>query len=302
MARLAWEDLPTTVRDSVQSKFGQVVKAETADGGIMPGVAARLHLDGGSSLFLKAIAEDHPAAFLHQRQEWAGHVLPAETPTPRMLWSSRTGGWIALVHEYVNDGARPADLTPGSPDLPAVQALLLRLTQALTPCPAVDAPLIGDNLALLHAKGKLMLGKHSHRLAAADQVLYETALAGFDPGALSGDTLIHYDLHGENILIHRDGAQVIDWSFAARAASWVDAALLAPRLIESSHSPAQVEEFVAGVPTWRDAPPAAVRGLAALWTLFRIYKAAFGPPEARAFRARAADAGRVWTRHCLDGR
>ncbi|NUW30846.1 phosphotransferase [Nonomuraea sp. SMC257] len=302
MSRIPWEHLPVAVRDKVQNEVGQVVKAETAEGGIMPGIASRLYLDDGSSVFLKAIAKDDPAARLHERQEWAGRVLPKATPTPRMLWSAHADGWIVFVHEYVNDGAKPADLSPGSPDVPIVLALLRRLTSVLTPCPAPDAPLIGDNLAPLRAKGQAMLGKHAYRLSAADQVLYETALAGFDPAALEGDGLIHYDLHSDNILILLDHAVVLDWSFAARAASWVDAALLAPRLVEAGHQPKHVQWLLSEVPAWTAAPPAAVRGLAAMWTLFRVYKATFGPPEARRFRARAAEAGRAWTRYCLDAR
>lgn len=111
MSRLHWEDLPAEVRDALCRACGPVVKAETAMEGIMPGVAVRLHLEDGSGVFCKAIAEDHPAAFLHRRQEWAGRVLPAQVPTPRLVWSARTAGWIVLVHEYLDD-ARCADLTP----------------------------------------------------------------------------------------------------------------------------------------------------------------------------------------------
>ncbi|WP_132193428.1 hypothetical protein [Actinomadura darangshiensis] len=74
----------------------------------------------------------------------------------------------------------------------------------------------------------------------------------------------------------------------------VDAALLVPRLIEAGHSPAQAEALVAAHPGWRAAPPDAVTGLGALWTMFREHKAMRGPEEARAFRAEAAQAGRAW--------
>ena len=51
---------------------------------------------------------------------------------------------------------------------------------------------------------------------------------------------------------------------------------------------------MAQLDVWEAAPPAAVTALAALWTMFREYKAIHGPPEARAFRAQAAQAGRSW--------
>ncbi|MER5621997.1 hypothetical protein ABT061_13240 [Streptosporangium sp. NPDC002544] len=90
---------------------------------------------------------------------------------------------------------------------------------------------------------------------------------------------------------------VVDWAFAVRGAAWVDTVTLAPRFIEAGHTPEQTEALLARVPAWRSAPVDAVTGLAALWTLFRLYKARFGPVEGRDFRARAAEAGRAWVRH-----
>ncbi|WP_433367897.1 hypothetical protein [Streptosporangium sp. CA-115845] len=49
------------------------------------------------------------------------------------------------------------------------------------------------------------------------------------------------------------------------------------------------EALLARVPAWWSAPADAVTGLAALWTLFRLCKARFGPVEGRDFRARHAE-------------
>ncbi|MEU4704347.1 hypothetical protein [Nonomuraea dietziae] len=101
MTRLDWEDLPDPVRAAVQDRCGAVVKAETSTSGIMPGVAARLHTEHGS-VFLKAINADNTAAFLHIREQWASHALPAAVERPgrrlardglrvsRRLWRSST--------------------------------------------------------------------------------------------------------------------------------------------------------------------------------------------------------------------
>jgi hypothetical protein len=40
-----------------------------------------------------------------------------------------------------------------------------------------------------------------------------------------------------------------------------------------------------------------VTALAALWTMFREYKAIHGPVEIRAFRQQAARAGRSWVEY-----
>lgn len=77
----------------------------------------------------------------------------------------------------------------------------------------------------------------------------------------------------------------------------MDAVLLLPRLIEAGHTPAQAEALMADVPAWNTAPADSVAGLAVLWTMFREYKALYGPEDLRAFRSRAAEAGRAWIEH-----
>jgi hypothetical protein len=76
--------------------------------------------------------------------------------------------------------------------------------------------------------------------------------------------------------------------------------MVVPRLIEAGHSPARAEALVAEMPAWETAPPNAVAGLAALWSLFREYKARLGPKDQRPHRARAAAAGRTWLTYRTD--
>jgi hypothetical protein len=291
--RPAWEDLPAEVRHTVEQHVGSyVIKAETATSGIMPGLAARLHLEAGHSVFVKAIQATSAGATLHLTEAWAGRILPEEAPAPRMLWSGVSGDWLVIVHEYVNDNSRHADLTPGSTDLPAVLDTLARLEALLTPAPKGGAE-VATNVEALRAKGRHLLGKPAGELEHRD--LYERAVSRFDAAALAGDTLLHYDLSASNILITGKGqVRVIDWSFAARGAAWVEPAMLAPRLVEAGHTPEQVDHMLASVPVWQTTPRDTVAGLAALWTLFRVYKAKYGPEEVRGARARAASAGHAW--------
>lgn len=123
------------------------------------------------------------------------------------------------------------------------------------------------------------------------------ALSALPFAALEGNTLLHYDVHSGNVLIAGGETYVVDWSFACRGAAWIDAAMLVPRLIEAGHTPGQAEALVDGLSGWKTAPADAVTGLAALWTMFREYKAHCGPPESRGFRARAAEAGHAWVHH-----
>ncbi|MFI9555366.1 hypothetical protein [Nonomuraea endophytica] len=294
MTRPDWENLPATVRDAVQERCGPVLKAETATSGIMPGLAAVLHTDSGA-VFLKAISADHSGAVLHQRERWAGLRLPERVPAPLMLWNASLGGWHVMLWEYITD-ARHADLSPGSPDLPLLIDTLATLGAWLTPAPAGALP-VQSNIEPLQAKAKHMLAKPPGELA--DRDMYERALDGFDVSALRGDTLVHYDLSAGNLLVAPGGMRVIDWSFAAKAAPWVEAAMLAPRLIQAGHTPAQADDLLSELRIWMAAPRHAVTALAALWTLFRVYKAAYGPEANRNDRARAADAGKTWLDHQL---
>ena len=65
-----------------------------------------------------------------------------------------------------------------------------------------------------------------------------------------------------------------------------------PRLIDAGHSPVTAERLMSRLPAWQTAPVASVTALAALWTIFREYKAYYGPEDARAFRRQAARSGR----------
>ncbi len=280
-----WEGLPGGVRAAVEERFGTVLKAEVAERGIMPGVAARLHVEGTGSVFLKGIAADEPAARLYAREQAANLALASAVPAPRMLWCADVGGWVLLVFEFIG-GARSADLAPGSPDLPNVIDALSRLGG-----PGGELPCVSVNLDVLRKTAAALLGEN---LCGRRRGMYAEALEGLSVESLQGETLLHYDLHSGNLLIAGQGIYVIDWSFACRGQAWIDAALLVPRLIEAGHSPAQAEALVAAHPAWRAAPADAVTGLGALWTMFREYKAMHGPEEARGFRAKAAQAGRAW--------
>ncbi|MGS2645453.1 phosphotransferase family protein [Streptosporangium sp. G12] len=287
-----WDDLPSSARHTVEQQIGQVLKAESVTKGLMPGIAARLHAEDGGTVFLKAVSTASPAASLYERERRVGTVLPPGLPAPRLRWSGEVEGWIVLLHEYV-DG-RDADLSPGSPDVPLVLDTLAVLNEALTPCPG-DVPDVAANIAMLQAKAARLLTLPPEELP--HRAMYETALDKLSPDALDGDTLLHYDLHSGNFRIDDGRPYVIDWAFAARGAAWIDAVMLAPRFIEAGHTPEQTEALFAQVPAWRSAPANAVTALAALWTLFRLYKARFGPVEGRDFRARAAEAGRAWVHH-----
>lgn len=52
--------------------------------------------------------------------------------------------------------------------------------------------------------------------------------------AVDGNCLSHTDLHSLNIVVSQDGARIVDWAWARRAASWVDPAILLLRLMRKA--------------------------------------------------------------------
>jgi hypothetical protein len=72
---------------------------------------------------------------------------------------------------------------------------------------------------------------------------------------------------------------------------------LVPRLIEAGHTPAAAERLVSRLPAWRTAFAPALTAIAALWSMFREYKAIYGHEDACAFREQAARAGRSWVEY-----
>lgn len=294
MRRLRWEAAPAAVHEAIEDRYGTVLKAETVARGLTPGVAVKVTAEDAVR-FVKAIPVDHPAAALYLRELAVANRLPTSVAAPRLAWGGQIAGWLVMDFELV-DG-HPAQLSPGSPDLRGVQRLISGLSRALTPFPWAQAPAVSANIEALNEKAARLLDS-LRPTDLSELALYDRLLADFAAVAdqVNGGTLINYDLSASNILVSGEGVIAVDWAFACRAAPWVEAAMLTPRLIEAGHTPAQAERFMAdaGLPLPKGA---AVTGLAVMWTMFREYKARYGPVSVRPSRARAAQAGRAWVLH-----
>jgi aminoglycoside phosphotransferase (APT) family kinase protein len=88
--------------------------------------------------------------------------------------------------------------------------------------------------------------RHLDRLAA---------LEASWPSYAAGDTLLHFDLRADNLILGRDGGvHVVDWAHACTGPAWADLALLLVQVEDPG-----ADEILAG------APP---EGVAALWCAF----------------------------------
>ena len=229
--RVHWEQLPDWVRHAIETRLGgKVVEARTQPGGFSPGLAARLRLNDGRRVFVKAVSEqanpDTPR--MHRREAQIVAALPASAPVPRLLWTHDESGWIVLAFEDV-DGRHP-----GAPwteeDLELVVNALKKMAADLTPSPiatdatasdAFEGDINGWRIAQQRGEERLdrWCLKHLARLADVESLA---------PAAAVGETLLHFDTRADNILIAGDRVFVLDWPSARIGAAFVDWLIMAP--------------------------------------------------------------------------
>jgi hypothetical protein len=224
--RVAWPDLPASVRASVEEVLGsRVVTAVSQPGGFSPGSADRVVTADGRRAFVKAVAgsiNPHSPG-LHRREIAVSAALPDLVPAPRLLGSHDDGDWVALVL---------TDVAGRHPRLPWEPAELEAVREALEALAAVP---LTDGLAWLPGTGAGFAEDFAgwHRLRADPDPGLDgwsvrnldrlTAAADRGEVALEGDRLVHGDVRADNLLVRPDGSVVlVDWPWATRGAAWFD--------------------------------------------------------------------------------
>jgi hypothetical protein len=187
-------------------------------------VACTLRTRSGA-VFVKAAEHDHPYA--DQRTEAAinPHVVPL---SPRFLWRVEQSGWDVIGFEYLP--GRPADLSPGSADLPKVAEAMAQLGRLQAP---------------------------AGLLPPVQRYFAEFAKPA-DLEVLAGTALLHTDPNPANFRISDGRARIVDWASPSRGAPWVDLAFLAMRMVDAGHTPASADTWAAQFPSWQTAPDRAV--------------------------------------------
>jgi hypothetical protein len=237
MSRIPFKQLPADVCQAVADKTGAVHQAVTAPGGTNSGIASVLDTDSGP-VFVKGIPTDHSQVSAQRREAAVAPHLPASCP--RLFWHLELDGWSLLGYEVV-DG-RHADYTPGSPDLPLVEAALTEL-QGITAPADVEIKRAVDRWAEYAPPGTLQR---------------------FD-----GDALLHTDFASDNVLIAGGRARLVDWAWPTRGAAWIDPGALALYLMNAGHPVEAAVDFAGHFPSWRSAELEALAAFgaasAALW-------------------------------------
>lgn len=265
-----------------------------APAGINNAFASTLHADRGAPVFCKGIPDDADpwTQAMFEREAAIGPDLPADV-APRLLWDVHADGWWLLGFEHLQ-GHR-ADFAPGSADLPRITETLRTLAAGLPSRPAVKQQLIGERLADMQVWNIYLREGALDNLDpwAADNLAELAAREAAAPAHTIGETLLHTDLNSHNWIIGPGGTRIVDWSWTARGAAWVEVEFLAPRLLAAGHTPRDVERWADSV---YDSPPpiagsaAFAVAVAGIWT-HRALSGRFNP----AF----AGAAREWARHQL---
>jgi aminoglycoside phosphotransferase (APT) family kinase protein len=201
--RVHWNELPGRVRDAIEERIGgRVVEAVTQPGGFSPGLAARLLIEDGRRVFVKAVSElANPVSLaMHRREAEVVAAMPASAPVPRLHWTYEDDGWVVLGFEDV-DGRHPA-LPWQEEDLDLVVRSLQEMSALLTPSP-IESETASSRFAG-HIQGwkRALVGNEDRLDPWAMRNLERLAdLEAHAPAAAAGETLLHFDTRADNLLI-----------------------------------------------------------------------------------------------------
>jgi len=298
--RVDWVDLPSKVRRDLEKRLGaQVIEAKTQRGGFSPGLAARLVLADGSRAFVKAVSEDANPDSHHIYRQEARIVaaLPASVPTPRFRWLYDHRGWVALCFDDI-DGRHPHEPWTRD-DLELVVAGLKAMSRQLTPSPIEVEETAADVFGTV-LNGWFRALERGPRPLDPWAVRNLERLARLEmraPSAVLGDTLLHFDLRADNMLISGERLLVFDWPWARTGAAWVDWLAMAPS-VEMQGGPPASEFFgsfaVGSVPG--ESIDAALASMAGYFCVHSLDPPPPGIPTVRAFQAAQGAVALRWLR------
>lgn len=293
--RPRWAALPGDLLARIEARLGaRIVHAADQANGFTHGLAARLLLADGSRAFGKAMPAKDGLAGAYRAEAWCAARLPAAVPASRLRFSLEADGWVVLVFDDV-EGRNP-DIT--NPDeLAAVLRAFDRLAEVLTPNPVPCAPSCEAELGPLvnvwreYATGGPPAGLDPWARRNLDR------LVDLESGwvqATAGDTLLHFDLRPDNMLISRAGEVLtVDWACACVGAPWVDLLILL-----GSVDGLEGEHIVRTHGITRDVPSASIDtflcALAGLWARESRKPELPRSPYLRRFQARNEELTLAW--------
>lgn len=284
----------------------RVIAASSAPLGLTPGLAARVQLDDGRRVFVKAagVSRGRDEVEKLRREAWVLAGLPPATPAPRLLGVYDDGRWVAVVSTSV-DG-RPPALPWRRDELERVLAAVTECAEATTPSPLPAPRFVVDWAADLTGWRRLAANPDVPLPAGVDAWAsrHRDRLATLEaswPAAADGQTLLHGDLRADNILLTDERVWFVDWPSVSVGAAWLDLIYLLPGVAVSAG--VDPENVVTSHPLTRDVDPAALTAMVAAVAGFLITVGAepapWYAPEVRAFQLAEGAAAVRWLRRRL---
>lgn len=260
--RRDWSELPFSIVGEMEGFLGdQIISATTLLGGFSPGIAARIMTASGQHRFVKAVSSDvnADAVRFHRReiQICTGLKTIPELPVPALLWAldAEDSPWTVLMFEHIS-GRQPMEPWIEG-DLERCVDAMNDLASMLTPTP-LSPPDVGP-VRVDGASGSEPWQDLQGRLedVSDTQIRQLSDLWADVPAALEGNSLVHNDLRGDNMLLGDDGRMyIVDWPHASIGATWIDPLFMAPS-VEMQGGP-MASEFFARLDASKDADGDAV--------------------------------------------
>ncbi len=278
--RFGWDALPEAVQDAVRSQLGEVTVAREVFEGQNCNLALVVRGDAGD-VFLKGVTGVSPRMRWLRNEANAGDLAPGIAPSTRFSVDIEPE-WFVVGFEYL-DG-RPADFTPGSPDLEVVAITVTEIGQH--PAGAVQS--LSDRWATADWWAKLSEVEPDH--VVGWNVAEMTKWSALATEMVAGAALLHTDLHEHQFLVNDQAksVRVIDWGRPAAGAAWVDVSFLTVRLIAAGHEPAAAEQWAATIPSWSTGSDEAVTSFACFVAGLWSYRGVTSPFPGAAGLSRAA--------------
>jgi aminoglycoside phosphotransferase (APT) family kinase protein len=231
--RLEYAKTPEHFRAWITNRFGEPSQVVEHAGGMSPGCAASLYFDSEGAIFVKAVSREmnERTVELFEFERDLLSRLPVVDYRSVLVDSYESAGWIALVFENI-DGRYPRfdDVS----DFDAVRDVIVRQTKELTPPPA-------NTLATgVVENAERWIARWQELEALRPAVVPDWVWADFDSlhdrveglaGQLPSQTLCHFDIRDDNVLIRPEGSAVIvDWGIARTGPVWLDVVQLSVQL------------------------------------------------------------------------
>lgn len=228
--RDTWATLPKAVRERITAELGGApVDIRMAGGGFSGGFAARVRVDSGAELFVKAAGSDKSVALNAYRQEARiNPALPQGVPAPSLEFAADFEDWTVLGFEAVDGRAPTLPMDPR--DLDLMLHAWAEAAAHLTPAPqqlldlGVKAHPIDDKLRQFTGVASGSQPPFPVPPALEGRIDALAELESTVEEALTADAVMHFDLRPDNMIVGAERAWICDWNWVQVHAPWFDTA------------------------------------------------------------------------------